>query len=64
MNFTYEVSYQPGRREPSGTFISDTCHWYKITVNASCIAIAQRQVESMMGGYNRCLIGPVMQKNG
>ena len=58
----FEVSYQLGKREPSGTFIGETI-WYKIVVDAFGLGIAQRQVESMMGGPNRCLIGATFQKS-
>ena len=59
----FEVSYQLGNREPSGSFISESAIWYKITVDSFSATNAQRQVESMMGGSNRCLVGPAYQKS-
>jgi hypothetical protein len=59
----FEVSYQLGKREPSGTFIGETAIWYKITVDSFSLTNAQRQVESMMGGPSRCLIGASYQKS-
>lgn len=60
----FEVSYQLGRRESSGsTFIGENANWYKMTVDAVNLTMAQRQVESMMGGPNRCQVGPTFQKS-
>lgn len=59
----FEVSYQLGKREPHGSFISESAIWYKITVDSFSSTNAQRQVESMMGGPTRCLVGPAYQKS-
>ena len=62
MNQTYEVIYSLGQREPSGTFIGASGMQYlRITVQASSSTNAQRIVESMFGGYDRCLAGPGIQ---
>ena len=60
----FEVSYQLGQRQSgSGSFISENAIWYRMTVDAFSLTLAQRQVESMMGGPARCLIGPTYQKS-
>jgi hypothetical protein len=60
----FEVSYQLGQRQSgSGSFISENAIWYRMTVDAFSLTLAQRQVESMMGGPTRCLIGPTYQKS-
>jgi len=59
MNQTYEVIYSLGQREPSGTFIGTSGMQYlRITVQATSSTNAQRIVEGMFGGYDRCLAGP------
>lgn len=59
MNQTYEVIYSLGQREPSGTFIGTAGMQYlRINVQATSSGNAQRIVESMFGGYDRCLAGP------
>lgn len=59
----FEVSYQLGNRGESGhgAFIGESSVWYKMTVDAFSLTQAQRQVESMMGGHQRCLIGATFQ---
>jgi hypothetical protein len=59
MNQMYEVTYSLGQREPSGTFIgSSGMQYLRTVVHATSSTNAQRIVESMFGGYNRCLAGP------
>lgn len=59
MNQTFEVIYSLGEREPSGTFIGTSGMQYlRITVQASSSTNAQRIVEGMFGGRERCLAGP------
>jgi hypothetical protein len=58
MSQLYEVIYSLGEREPSGTFIGEGGMQYlRITVEATSGTNAQRIVESMFGGRNRCLAG-------
>jgi len=60
----FEVSYQLGTREPnSGAFCSTGSVWYTMVVESSSLTNAQRQVEAMNGGYDRCLIGATFQKS-
>jgi hypothetical protein len=55
MQQTFEVTYSLGQREPSGTFIGTAGMQYlRTTVQATSATNAQRIVESMFGGYNRC----------
>lgn len=59
MNQNYEVIYSLGLRETSGMFIGTAGMQYlKIVVQATSSTNAQRIVESMFGGYNRCQAGP------
>ena len=59
MNKLYEVIYSLGEREPSGMFIGEGGMQYlRITVQATSGTNAQRIVEAMFGGRNRCLAGP------
>ena len=59
MNQTYEVIYSLGNREPSGMFIGTAGMQYlRTTVQATSATNAQRIVESMFGGYDRCQAGP------
>lgn len=59
MNQSYEVIYSLGQRESSGTFIGTSGMQYlKTTVQATSSTNAQRIVESMFGGYDRCQAGP------
>jgi len=55
MSQFYEVIYSLGQREPSGTFIGTSGMQYlRTTIQATSATNAQRIVESMFGGYNRC----------
>lgn len=55
MSNNYEVIYSLGEREPSGTFIGTSGMQYlRIVVQSSSGTNAQRVVEAMFGGYNRC----------
>jgi hypothetical protein len=59
MNRTYEVIYSLGQREPSGTFIGTSGMQYlRTAIQATSSTNAQRIVEAMYGGYDRCLAGP------
>lgn len=59
MNQMYEVIYSLGQREPSGTFIgAGGMQYLRTVVQATSSTNAQRIVESMFGGRERCLAGP------
>lgn len=59
MRGQYEVIYSLGEREPSGMFIGEGGMQYlRIIVEATSSTMAQRIVEGMFGGRNRCLAGP------
>lgn len=65
MNQLYEVIYSLGQREPSGTFIGEPGMQYLRThVQATSSTNAQRIVENMFGGRDRCLAGPGTQSGG
>ena len=59
MNQLYEVIYSLGNREATGAFIGTAGMQYlRTTVQATSSTNAQRIVESMFGGTDRCLAGP------
>ncbi len=59
MNQLYEVIYSLGERTPTGTFIgTGGMQYLRTTVQATSSTNAQRIVESMFGGRERCLAGP------
>jgi len=56
----YEVTYSLGSRGESGNgaFIGEsTMQYQKMVVEANGPTTAQRIVENMFGGYQRCLVG-------
>lgn len=60
----YEVTYSIGNRGESGygAFVGEsTLQYQKIVVEANGPTTAQRIVESMFGGRERCQVGPVWE---
>ena len=54
----FEVTFSLGNRNQSGTFMGEsTMQYQKVTVTATSATNAQRQVEAMYGGRDRCLVG-------
>ncbi len=61
----YEVTYSLGNRGESGhgAFIGEsTMQYQRMTVEANGPNTAQRIVESMFGGPQRCLVNSVFEK--
>jgi hypothetical protein len=59
MNREYEVIYSLGKKYGSGTFEGISGMQYlRIRVQATSSTNAQRIVESMFGGAERCQAGP------
>jgi hypothetical protein len=55
----FEVTYSLGQRNGSGTFIGEsTMQYQKTIVRAMSPTMAQRIVENMFGGRDRCLANP------